>query len=362
MICRQVNYHGMFHAAALVSMGLIHVVRVCADDGSSTMQLLKESHLAAKVNLKSGIGRGFLEIYRGKIGSKEWELVIKAKVQIRFNGGKYLISLDYETDKVSRLDSRRIVFDGTTLVVNQFSNRIKPKGAEAQILPHHEREGAPSNAGFPFDPSNLPDEMTDVTSLCEKYGDKVHFTSTKEGKSLGAVTMSMGESYTFEATPSSGHHVTSWQVALSNGQVHTKANAEWRRSGNVWYVQSITKETDFGESERYREVLKYDYFEPNASVGPESFWLDALELPTGARILDQRPGAEVPIYRTTSGNSTSQSQLDGILEEIKALAVQPQTRKPSLLRIGLAACGILLSIIGILALWRRSLTRARSRS
>lgn len=320
------------------------------------LQLAKEAHLAAKDNLRSGVGYGTLEIYREGNGPDQWELAVKARTEIKFEGRKYLIRLEYELNKASSADSSRIVYDGKTLIVNRFSKRIRPKGAEAEILPmSDDGDSRPNQARFPFDPSNLGGELFEPSRLLKKYADKIVFSSTEMGNHVGSVKLDQGELYKFEVSPAAGHHVTSWQVVLRNGHVHANVRGSWRRAGDIWYVYALSKDTFISDNERYREILRFDSFEPNVAVAADSFQLSALEVPEGARIVDQTPGAEVLVYRNTQQKDTNVSELDGLLQEIAALNAQPLSHPVSWQRIVLAAAGLALTALGIWLLWRRRL-------
>jgi hypothetical protein len=345
------------------------VITACSapagEDGANQdpVRLIDEAYLAARDNLRSGIGTGILEIHRQEPGSEQWELIVKARAKIHFSGRKYHIRLEHEKDKVFNQEANVIIYDGTALVVNRISKLIRPKGAEAEILPVEEKDTSPTRAGFPFDPTKLPQVLLNVNTLVRKYNSSMKLTSREGGGYAGRCRTPI-LSIQFTALPEFGYNVGSVQLfLLEHNFLHQELKATWNRSDNVWYVKSLFKQVNIVNGEKTRISFAYESFKPNADVPPEMFRFGALELPQDSRILDQRPEAEIRSYRNTPAKNSEDRQIEDLLEHVETLPDAEGGQVGSIssrsLQVVLTVMGVMLSILGILLLWWRTFKQRR---
>jgi len=87
-----------------------------------------------------------------------------------------------------------------------------------------------------------------------------------------------------------------WDTEL---KPYHEVNATWKNDGSVWYIDSLTDQYRIKDEELHidkdvRVEMRVPSFQPNAKVPPETFTLAALEMPPGARILDQPTGGGLP--------------------------------------------------------------------
>ena len=164
----------------------------------------------------------------------------------------------------------------------------------------------------------------------------------------------------FDVATRNGFLASNWVVRQKDGgpDVQMK-NASWKNKGGIWYVDSIVEEFDvrFNGGDLQRYTLHYDSFEPNCEVPPDLFTLDALNLSTNSRIIDQRTGARQKSYYPGKKLNEGEKQLDGIVQQLEAVPFRQtatQAGRPwSNWTLFLWAMAALLSIGLALVLWRR---------
>ncbi len=331
-----------------------------ATDESASKEILRklqEAYLASSAKLTSGKGSGKLEKQQlSETG--EWKLMVRAKADILFEGGKYKIDLVYETDNLLHQDSAKIVFDGKTLVVNRVSKNIHPKGAEAEVLPTTAQH-SPNSAGFPFDPSRVGDWIFNADVLMPKYGNTARFSATPDGRWIGSFKDENEVLYRFEVAPELGWHVVLLEVFLKRNprEAYQRFRASWSLAGDTWYVSAFESEVNINEREKYRERFSYDSFEPSGPISPDAFRLSSLGIPSGARIIDQRPEVDVRVYRNSTKKETNPEKVNDLLEEIKSLSGPRPVKTESRMKTALIVGGIGLSSVGIVLIWRRRLSK-----
>jgi hypothetical protein len=61
----------------------------------------------------------------------------------------------------------------------------------------------------------------------------------------------------------------------------------------LWYVRSLSEEfLDPGQMKRFRRVMKYTEFEPNARIDPAVFTRAFLEMPLSDRVSEKPASAD----------------------------------------------------------------------
>jgi hypothetical protein len=335
---------------------------VRAGEDGDPLKIAKEAYLSTKSNQRSGIGSGTFELYHKEANEKDLALILRAKVKTYFEGDKYHIRLDYQQEKSEGLEKRIIIFDGRCIITSRFSKRIRPKNAQAELYPVPNDNAVPRPAGFPFDPTKLPDALIAWDSATKLSSTSLSFSKRQEGGYIGKFRLSNLSYCLFDIVPEYGFHTANVTV-LNDGNPNPVQvdKATWERIGNVWYVKTIDKQFNGLKGMKSRSILRYDKFEPNVNVPPELFRFNALELPEGAKILDVRPNPtnQIQVYENVRTKETDPAKIDDLLEHLKTLRGPPEPPAPpsQVLRWSLLGGGVLLSAIGLALMWLRVLRR-----
>jgi hypothetical protein len=320
------------------------------EDGQA-LRIVKEAWKASQENLRSGRGSGTYVAYVAKPGESSMKLVSEAKVKVDFNDGAYRVELHYTKESFG-MSKRTIIYDRSAVLASMFSDRISPKNAMGEVYKESMGDG-PSIAGFPWNVRKLPSAIIDFDRVAKRYGSDAVRVEEKNGGLLeGRYRLNKYIGVVFVAPKESGFNITSLKAEREGSQHPSQEYiVEWKKTAGVWIINSFVEtvgEPDDRELLRTREEFRYDDFEPNAKVSPKLFTIDALELPDGARFLDQRPEATQRewFYRKPANNAS----LDTLLASVKAL---PTSRvdipaKPTSSRFWLVLSGA--ALLGTLAI------------
>lgn len=327
---------------------------------SAELITIQEAYKAAMENLVSGDGTGVYEIYLARRPGKETklELKVKAKANISFDQGKFYIRLDYEKDDLEHLDSRFIVYDGTAILVNRISKRIKPAQSEGDVYEADPTLEVMRQAGFDYNPCTLPAQILSVDNITEKTT-ALTIKADANMDYLGAFDLPLVVRCTFLASKSVGYNVINFRQYNTNHNnfQHLNVQATWEHKKGLWYVKSIDRQWLSVDGRGERMVFRYANFEPNVEVDPSLFKFDALSLSPKARLIDRRPNAEKPVLRQHQPPKTDTAKIDSLADKVKALAPKPQkTARPRsrrFRRYSLLVSGVLFCILGLLLIWRR---------
>jgi hypothetical protein len=299
-----------------------------ADDtsvGPDPTTLARQASLAAKSDLRSGSGIADFEHYVRADGQSKFELRTKATCTIRFDRGKYFLRMDYKIDADHRnCESRIMVFDGKTLIVNEMSKNIHPMGAWGMINDISPQGHMPIRYGFPFDPSRLYFFVfdSDASLSQKKLPVKVVMLPSKEIH----LAYSLTDKVRCEADllPQFGYNPArsaAWNSEVSKTDPVDEKTAEWAQSDGVWYVKSLDEREIYEGGRKTHTVFKYTEFSPNAQIPASQFELKALELKKGELIMDQRPDAPVRSYKYQENDTTTQKSLDGLAKQIEQMPI-----------------------------------------
>ena len=212
-----------------------------------------------------------------------------------FDGSKRYLQLAYEPPKrylPLECDKRIVVCDGSDLFVSEFSDRIRPVGAQASVYEQH-RLGLLQHVTFGF-PSDLKKLATGVLSPETLDRRAVQMERLPNGHYLGRYEVSPTYHTTFEVAPEQGHNCILAE-SYSRAVLVYRWTVSWELTDDLWYATGGKKEkyTDGKHVETYE--WQFDEFQANVPVSSDLFTLNALELPQGARILDRRPSQGTPV-------------------------------------------------------------------
>jgi hypothetical protein len=288
--------------ALLLAVVLATPGRVC---GAEPLETICAAFRAASQGLTSGIGKGTYRHYEAVTGG-DWQLKQDADLTTYFDGKKYHIELKYHRDEVTKVDSRRIIFDGKTITEAMFAPTINPTGAMGRLCqPEDFGSGVsrPSEVDFPWDVGLLVGNIWHPERLIKNVTpQRIEIGQTPGGDLVGSYPLGNTDRVRvqFACPRDSGFNLARMQV-FNVGQAEPAEDAriDWKQSPTgLWYVRSIDQTDVFRDPRipvaRIRHVLKYTEFQPNARVDPKLFLEAALGLPSRSPILDWRPGAKAP--------------------------------------------------------------------
>jgi hypothetical protein len=322
-------------------------------------------------NLESGIGRGTFRHYEREGGAEQWKLMNEASVEVHFAGSKFHILLEFtESHTPVKLDRQIIVYDGSAVFTNRFSKQIRPFGSEASVYaprPDPAILVKPVRAGFPWDVTKLGASIFDINRVIEILGeDDVTITKTPDGDYVGERKQGRSGKVIVEWPRQYGYNVALRRSTVDGEPVREHV-ATWRKSGGVWYVDTLT---DWG---RYRapswvlearSELEYDDFEVNAEVSPDLFTMEALEMPSGSRILDQSPEVKQPIHFVPYEDEEIEAKLGDMVSQVESLPTEWQPaenaeprRNSAKIMIVLANVIIIAAIVVLVVVRRRRASR-----
>lgn len=290
--------------ALLLAVVLAAPGRVC---GAEPLETICAAFHAASQGLTSGIGKGTYRHYEAATRG-DWRLKQDADLATYFDGKKYHIELKYHRDELTKVNSRRILFDGQEVKEASFAPGIRPTGAVGRLCQPEAFGGVsrPSVADFPWDVARLVGNVWDPEQLIANVTrQRIEIGQTSEGDLVGSHPLVDTDRVRvrFECPRGCGFNLARMQV-FNSGQAEPAEDVriEWKQSPTgLWYVRSVDRTAVSLDPRipvpRIRDVLKYTEFRANAQVDPKHFREAALGLPSGSAILDWRPGAKAPIRR-----------------------------------------------------------------
>jgi hypothetical protein len=180
------------------------------------------------------------------------------------------------------------------LADSRFSPRIRPLGAEGEIFGGTATgpSGAlPRGSGFIWDVTKLPAYLMDFDTLIEaKHIDGIKLSKNQAGDILGEYSLSKRVRATFRCPKQFDFNIAeikAWNEGTSSPAQENYAT--WRKSGDLWFVSSMSESLSYPEGNGRRDEFEYKDFVPNAAIDDSVFTIAALNLPAGARIIDHRP-------------------------------------------------------------------------
>jgi hypothetical protein len=256
----------------------------------------------------SGIGSGRYRHYESVPGG-DFQLKIDADLRAIFDGRKYRVDLKFDRDMLG-LDARRVIYDGESIADVFFNRNIHPSGAQAWLsTPELKADGLARLAwgDFPWDVTSLARNVCDPERLRNSSGSwRLKIEETSDGDLLGLYSFAKNSYWLQFEWPRRFGFNLSRMLAFNPGEDHPyrESNLHWKQDpSGLWYVVSL-QETFETRNERgridnrFRAVLMYAKFEPNAKVDRSLFSEDPPKLPARSQIVDNRTKGKVFIRLT----------------------------------------------------------------
>jgi len=346
-------------AREVISVLLFGVALLCAAtravaQDAAILQRARQAALATRAGLQSGSATGTWGTY-GADGNARNQVRFRAM----FDGKKQYLHIEFlgaQAGKPPRDYKRIIVQDGSDTFMSRFSHNLSKTGAEGAIYPAKSLSAATGciahslrqivQGGFPAEGIDRDD---------------VKVEKLPNGHYRCSYLFIPEEDYwtTYELAPEKGFNAVSHTElggprGRESGQ---KFFADWKKEGDRWYSNYFVEEVYMEGKIASRSEYRLDEFNPNVAVPAEAFTLNALELPGGSRILDQRSGGIVKVYRKEADRGEDvEARSERLVEQVEAMPRMYQadrTGRFTDMRLGriLGASTGLLGLALIVAIW-----------
>lgn len=303
----------------LFALSLFVFQQSSALERAEQLALVRSALLARNQEIISGRGNGTLRNYYPDVG-----LETDATFFMVFDHDKYRLDIKClpVNGKQPRYDRYLVVYDGTAVLANRFSERIKPSGCEADVLEMKGGVVARATRGIWSIPPNLFNQMSASSTVIDY---DFALEELDNGQLRGTCTELPDKEIEFTADPVLGFNVVSYDVRQRTDYGTAwvaKTTTAWERSNHVWFITSYRQEdTEDGEFFSRREIV-FEEFEANPVVEPTEFDLDKAALCGNSRIIDRRPEATVKIHKVPSPPASTEQQLQSIAETVEQMPAQ----------------------------------------
>ncbi len=314
--------------------------------GQEPLELTKAAHASAIDKLKSGEGRGYYREFDDNADTPSLEFTF----QLAFDDDKFRLELEYLRVRPTNQDFDRkiIVSDGSAAFVTRYSDRIHPAGCETSVY-EPDRQRLASALSYPA----LNHRRFGLLSVDDlELFDPFSGTGEELDNGRFLYRLQKGRRETrMEVAPEYGYLVSLAGGATTSPRTSAFFRYKWRKTNDIWNVEETTVERNYLDGKKRREVLKYEEFEPNVEVPPETFTMAALGMCENSRIIDRRPDAKTRIYRydTEKAAKITEEKLDGMLVQLNDLSAQA-IREPLEEAEAVSVWRIAAICVGLLAL------------
>jgi hypothetical protein len=260
--------------------------------GQEPLATVREAFRASSTALTSGSGTGVYRVYESVDGG-DWVITTDADLSTHFEGKKYFVGLRYHPE-LRGLCCRRFMYDGKSLRTAWFSTGMVTRGQVGEINVQDYGDGLsrPELADFPWDVARLSSNAWNIERLIKNVPEaRIKIKQTSEGDLVGTYRGRDSDRFheAFECPRRFGFNIARRQV-FNDGESRAaeEYRVEWKQTENgLWYVRSLQHELIHrDEGKRFRQVMKFTDFEPNAKVDAGVFTKAFLEMPLGDRISD----------------------------------------------------------------------------
>jgi hypothetical protein len=183
------------------------------------------------------------------------------------------------------------ICDGDSVMIGEFLKGKRGLGAEGRIERSLDLYALPEEFGTP--PERFP--VMGASPLYPELGrfDKYDGPTLKksEGRYVVQFTKPGNHAFRFHVDPSKGFHVVRFELLEPDGYVTMVYRKEWATTADgLWYVRKFCQEHFPIRMVYYYESWTYtvDSFQPNVHIPDDVFTIDALGLPVGALMWDNR--------------------------------------------------------------------------
>ncbi len=308
----------------LSTWGMLWQASSCRGDGS--LAQMRAAAQASRASLSSARGEGIIRIYRA--GEN---LDVDATFALVFGGDKYHLDIRFKpvAGKPPRFTRQLAVCDGSAVLANRFSERIRPTGCEADVLVAKPGAVAKATHGtWSFTPTGWHDSFATPSLFTHDFA----VEQLEDGKVRATRTYKSPDTeLELIADRKVGYNLVSCrtQQQTDSGTTWVQLRTlRWERLSDMWILKSLSVEdTEDGEFYARREIV-FDEFEANPIVDVVEFGLENAALCGGSRIIDRRPQASVKIHRIPAVPDEKQKRINSIAEAIEQIPAQQIERSP----------------------------------
>lgn len=356
---------GHWFVLAIIAVGAGGAIAFANDEAD----IIRAAYQNSITDLKSGKGTFRYSVKSKAEEGNSWVDVENATGSIEFSGDRFLLDLKYDLARRSKFEARKILNDGENLYEAQFSADISATNAQLHVIPvKRDRRGcvAMGIVHFGFDPAHLPQTFCSIPPA-QSASEVPGWTVIRESND------SIVYEYGLRNSPNTrirhrylrdfGFNM-SRRVVLAPGENEDESSnlvdQKWQRIGEMWCLKSVSN-THMLDQLTLRDEFEFTSFEPNAEI--DGKWsLQALQMPPGSRILDQRPDVAERIHYIPANDQVLETSLDSIASQIENLAtervtpVNPERGISRTLIIMILGNACLLGLLAVLLFqrWRKS--------
>jgi len=305
--------------AVSLAMGLV-LDDKSTDRGEGLCEIVRQAAVASQKNLRSGKGRGVY--HRRAKGEPPGQFTF----EIAFDGDKFnlkMLDLAHPRAQERPFDRRIVVSDGSATFLRSYADRVG-LGSRTVYVYSSGMSGVNSAADMPMDPARASRGLYNPTLL---ENPSIRVVRRADGRVRGEYDVNKFLGAMFEASPESGYNVVlAGGFNKEGSRTGSRYTAEWKRDGDVWYVQSWTQEHWMRGENDERYELRYDEFVANPRLSPDLFTLQALELGADTVVADVRPGP-TKVYNVGDPRKLAEKKLDTMAAQIESLPVRGKIKE-----------------------------------
>jgi hypothetical protein len=295
------------------------------------------------------------------VGTVEGKEVQTADVNVEVREEKYRMEIAFRKDSRDTSTGSKIIVREPTAV---FFRTISKTGyASNHILKESVPYLPPEMTVFPFGPIRLM-RMIDLGTV-------------DENKIVAAKELENGDVELLYANPPAfarvvcakgfgfNYSICEGRRGNISGPIASSETLEWKRIGDRWYVMQIVRMTstwEHGKKVREsRSSFAYTSFDPSREPDDSRFSLESLDLHSGARIQDRRPGAaEKDHYYKLDSPPKPNESLDKLVERMPVSLRPRPWYSRNWFRWTMSAVGVLVLSSGLFTLYKRRKARRES--
>jgi len=340
-------------AFALIALAGIAAEPASAETALERIKTLAlEATRAASESITRGTGEGVFErkVIQRVDGHLRDVHVERGRFAMAFSGVKDFIKLQFDSTDAEHT-TEIYVNDGGSTLGSQFSPRILIYGAEGRIFgPGGDLAERPDLFGLP------PHRYAAAWTFSERVREGAQVTLEEKG---GVYVIKASDAKNgaerFFVDPKKGYLVTRFELSPVNGQILQIIEKDWAKTaGGLWYVKGYLEARFPRRDKQKARSWRYEFnsFDANPELPDGLFTVDALALPAGARIIDERvvPNEDIIVQAP----ETDMAALERIVGELPKSGVRAAPRRGTVRWI-LIGAGVVLLGFGVVTagrLWR----------
>jgi len=299
-------------AAAVV---FYHESIACCDE------LLTTVRTAARES-RDGIPRA---ICSGRISAwdETGQMTENAAFSLEFDLDRFLLSLTYDPidGRDPRYTRRVIVCDGSALLSNTWSPRIRPAGCEAELFEARANSLASATQGFVYWKPAKTAVLLAWDVLLDRDFD-VKQTGNNEIRGTG--TPWPNTEVVFVARRDMGCNVATICSRRRVGEMiyECRYSADWARIGKHWYPKRVVLEHLKNDGLRRKSEISYENFKLQQALPDDYFTLQKAKLCAGSRIISRLDNVPTGILHVPSAPQRSEARQGNLAQPVQSLLAE----------------------------------------